>query len=698
MTDSWSRQIHRRNAAVDEQIGAVDERGILARQEQHRLGGLQRLAWPLDHVRHRSRGVELVLADRRAYLVRHDRVHPDFVRRKLRRHGARQIRNAALRGRIGDGAASAHEAGGRADIDDPPARALRYHLLGDVLAHEELALERNRQHPVPLFLGDVENVLVVGDRDVVDQNIDAAEAFHHRLDHRGDVAALGDVGGEQFGLAARPPDRAHDALAPRPVDVHDRNLGALGGEQLGDLLADIASGPSHDRNLIFELHRSDPSSSPRRHYIYQGNAATRAASRDCREHGRRNAQNMDFAMAAPLKTVEGSNIAALMHEIGQRAKGAARVLALAPTAQKDSALAAMAAAIRERQADILAANARDVADGLDVVRALADPVGAVTERWTRPNGMIIERVRVPIGVVGIIYESRPNVTADAAALCLKAGNAAILRGGSESYRSNQAIHTALLEGMHTASLPEAAISLVPTRDRSAVGMMLAGLDGAIDVIVPRGGKGLVARVQTEARVPVFAHLEGICHVYVDRAAKLDMARTILLNAKMRRTGVCGAAETLLVDHAVASTHLKPLVAMLLDAGCEVRGDEATRAVDHRVKPASEEDWSTEYLDAVISAKVVDGVDAAIEHIERFGSHHTDSIVTEDHAAAEKFLNEVDSAIVLHNASTQFADGGEFGFGAEIGIATGRFHARGPVGVEQLTSFKYRVHGSGQIRP
>src|SRR6516162_5780987 len=416
----------------------------------------------------------------------------------------------------------------------------------------------------------------------------------------------------------------------------------------------------------------------------------------------RNAQNMDFAMAAPLKTVEGSNIAALMHEIGPRAKSAARVLALAPTAQKDRALAAMAAAIRARRADILAANAKDLveakaagvtaafvdrlalderriaamADGLDVVRALADPVG----------------------VVGIIYESRPNVTADAAALCLKAGNAAILRGGSESHRSNQAIHAALLEGMHTASLPEAAISLVPTRDRSAVGMMLAGLDGAIDVIVPRGGKGLVARVQTEARVPVFAHLEGICHVYVDRTAKLDMARTILLNAKMRRTGVCGAAETLLVDRAVASTHLEPLVTMLLDAGCEVRGDEATRAVDRRVKPASEEDWSTEYLDAVISAKVVDGADAAIEHIERFGSHHTDSIVTEDHAAAEKFLNEVDSAIVLHNASTQFADGGEFGFGAEIGIATGRFHARGPVGVEQLTSFKYRVHGSGQIRP
>ena len=339
-----------------------------------------------------------------------------------------------------------------------------------------------------------------------------------------------------------------------------------------------------------------------------------------------------------------------------------------------------------------------MADGLDVVRALADPVGLVTERWTRPNGMTIERVRVPLGVVGIIYESRPNVTADAAALCLKAGNAAILRGGSDSHRSNRAIHAALVEGLRAASLPEAAIALVPTRERAAVGMMLAGLDGTVDVIVPRGGKSLVARVQAEARVPVFAHLEGICHVYVDRAAKLDMAKTILLNAKMRRTGVCGAAETLLIDRAAAPTHLKPLVTMLLDAGCEVRGDQETRAVDPRVKVASDEDWSTEYLDAVISAKVVDGVDDAIGHIERFGSHHTDTIVTEDAAAAEKFLNEVDSAIVLHNASTQFADGGEFGFGAEIGIATGRFHARGPVGAEQLTTFKYRVRGSGQIRP
>ena len=429
-------------------------------------------------------------------------------------------------------------------------------------------------------------------------------------------------------------------------------------------------------------------------------------------------------MTAPLKTVEGSNIATLMAEIGERARSVARVLALAPTAQKDRALAAMAAAIRARKAQILGANAEDMAEakvsgatsafldrlalderrvaamaeGLDVVRALADPVGTVTERWTRPNGMTIERVRVPIGVVGIIYESRPNVTADAASLCVKAGNAAILRGGSESYRSNQAIHAALVEGMRAASLPEAAIALVPSRDRSAVGMMLSGLDGAIDVIVPRGGKSLVARVQAEARVPVFAHLEGICHVYVDKAAKLDMAKTIVLNAKMRRTGVCGAAETLLVDRAAASTHLKPLVTMLLDAGCEVRGVETMRAIDQRVKPASEQDWSTEYLDAIISAKVVDGVDGAIRHIERFGSHHTDSIVTEDQATAEKFLNEIDSAIVLHNASTQFADGGEFGFGAEIGIATGRFHARGPVGVEQLTSFKYRVRGAGQIRP
>src|SRR6516225_932117 len=593
-----------------------------------------------------------------------------------------------------------------------------------MLAHKELALERHRQDPVPLLLADIENVLVVRDRDVVDQNVDTTEAVDHRVDQGGHVAALGDVGGEQFGFATACPNRPHDPLTPRPVQIDDRDLGALGGEQLGDLLANIAPGAGHYGYLILELHPFPIASAPLSFTFAGGTPQQWAASRDCREHDRRNAQNMDVAMTAPLKTVEGSNIATLMAEIGERARSVARVLALAPTAQKDRALAAMAAAIRARKAQILGANAEDMAEakvsgatsafldrlalderrvaamaeGLDVVRALADPVGTVTERWTRPNGMTIERVRVPIGVVGIIYESRPNVTADAAALCLKAGNAAILRGGSESYRSNQAIHAALIEGMRTASLPEAAISLAPTRDRSAVGMMLAGLDGAIDVIVPRGGKGLVARVQTEARVPVFAHLEGICHVYVDRTAKLDMAKAIVLNAKMRRTGVCGAAETLLVDAAAAPSHLRPLITMLLDAGCEVRGDEATRAIDGRVKPTSEADWSTEHLDAIISAKVVTGLDAAIAHIERYGSHHTDAIVTEDAAAAEKFLHEVDSAIVLHNASTQFADGGEFGFGAEIGIATGRFHARGPVGVDQLTSFKYRVRGSGQIRP
>ncbi len=430
-------------------------------------------------------------------------------------------------------------------------------------------------------------------------------------------------------------------------------------------------------------------------------------------------------MTAPLKTIEASgDIAEVMRAVGRGAKAAARTLALAPSARKDAALAAMAKALRAHGSDILAANAEDIAeakaagataafldrlrvdaagiaamaDGIEVVRGLADPVGTVTEAWTRPNGMRIERVRVPLGVIGVIYESRPNVTADAGALSLKAGNAVILRGGSDSFRSARAIHAALAEGLRQAGLPEATIQLVPTRDRAAVGLMLQGLDGAIDVIVPRGGKELVARVQAEARVPVFAHLEGVCHVYVDKAASLDMAKAIVLNAKMRRPGVCGAAETLLVDRAAAATHLKPLVTVLLDAGCEIRGDEATRAVDSRVKPASEEDWSTEYLDAIIAAKVVDGVDAAIAHVERYGSHHTDAIVTEDKKAAEKFLAEVDSAIVLHNASTQFADGGEFGFGAEIGIATGRFHARGPVGVEQLTSFKYRVRGSGQTRP
>jgi glutamate-5-semialdehyde dehydrogenase len=429
-------------------------------------------------------------------------------------------------------------------------------------------------------------------------------------------------------------------------------------------------------------------------------------------------------MNAPLKSIEGTGIAAAMADLGRRARGGARALALSPAAQRDKALGAMAQAIRDNEGAILAANAEDVAeakangttaafldrlsldakrvtgmaDGIAIVRDLADPVGAVMESWTRPNGMTIERVRVPLGVIGVIYESRPNVTADAAVLCLKAGNAVILRGGSESFRSARAIHAALVTGLRAASLPEDGIQLVPTRDRAAVGMMLEGLDGNINVIVPRGGKGLVARVQAEARVPVFAHLEGVVHVYVDKAADLDMAKSIVLNAKMRRTGVCGAAETLLVDRAAAQTHLKPLIAMLLDAGCEVRGDADVQKADSRAKPASEEDWPAEYLDSIIAAKVVDGVDAAIAHIERYGSHHTDAIVTSDEKAAQKFLTEVDSAIVLHNASTQFADGGEFGFGAEIGIATGRMHARGPVGVEQLTTFKYRIRGAGQIRP
>ncbi len=425
-----------------------------------------------------------------------------------------------------------------------------------------------------------------------------------------------------------------------------------------------------------------------------------------------------------LQTRTPVDIGPLMANIGRQARAAARQIALAGSAQKNDALAAMARALRARQSEVLAANAEDlneakaagrapafidrlaldgkrieaIACGVEAVRDLPDPVGAVTDRWTRPNGMAIERVRVPLGVVGVIYESRPNVTADAGALCLKAGNAVVLRGGSESFCSAQAIHEALVQGLREAALPPSAIQLVPTRDRAAVSLMLAGLDGAIDVIVPRGGRSLVERVQNDARVPVFAHLDGNCHVYVDRAADLDMAKRIVLNAKMRRTGICGAAETLLIDRAAAATHLRPLVAMLLDAGCEVRGDEAVRTVDARVKQASEQDWATEYLDAIIAAKLVDGVNGAIAHIETYGSHHTDAIVTADQRAADQFLAEVDSAIVLHNASTQFADGGEFGFGAEIGIATGRLHARGPVGVEQLCTFKYRVRGAGQTRP
>ncbi|HEY8063722.1 MAG TPA: glutamate-5-semialdehyde dehydrogenase [Methylosinus sp.] len=413
----------------------------------------------------------------------------------------------------------------------------------------------------------------------------------------------------------------------------------------------------------------------------------------------------------------------LMAALGRGTRRAARAVALASTETKNAALRAAAAELRRRAPALLAANALDVAEarsrgtvaafldrltldasrveamalGLEEIAELADPVGRLLASFERPNGLLIERVATPLGVIGVIYESRPNVTADAGGLCLKAGNAAILRGGSESLRSSRAIHGCLVAGLVAAGLPEAAISLVPVADRAAVGAMLAGLDGNVDVIVPRGGKSLVARVQHEARVPVFAHLEGIVHVFVHRQADLDMAKRILLNAKLRRTGICGAAETLLVDRACASTHLSPLVKMLLDAGCEVRGDDAAQAVDARVLPASEEDWRAEYLDAIIAARVVDGLEAAIAHIETYGSHHTDCIITQNEDAALRFMAEVDSAIVLHNASTQFADGGEFGFGAEIGIATGRMHARGPVGVEQLTSFKYRVHGAGQVR-
>ncbi|MGX1102678.1 MULTISPECIES: glutamate-5-semialdehyde dehydrogenase [Bradyrhizobium] len=430
-------------------------------------------------------------------------------------------------------------------------------------------------------------------------------------------------------------------------------------------------------------------------------------------------------MSAPLKAIDGNaDLTALMTDLAAKARAAARVLALAPPEQKDRALAAIERAIRANAPAILAANAEDVAearaggmtsafvdrltltqarvagmaDGVATVREIIDPVGAVTESWQRPNGMTIERVRVPLGVIGVIFESRPNVAADAGVLCLKSGNAVILRGGSDSFRSCRAIHDCLVQGLREAGLPEAAITLVPTRDRAAVGLMLTGLNGGIDVIVPRGGKSLVARVEAEARVPVFAHLEGVNHIYVDAGARLDMAKAVVLNAKMRRPGVCGAVETLLIDRNAAGTQLKPLVELLIDAGCEVRGDDVVQSADARVKPASDEDWDTEYEDAIISAKIVDGLDEAIAHIQNHGSHHTDAIVTEDAAAAQRFLNEVDSAIVLHNASTQFADGGEFGFGAEIGIATGKFHARGPVGAEQLTSFKYRVHGTGQTRP
>ncbi|WP_237479914.1 glutamate-5-semialdehyde dehydrogenase [Lichenibacterium dinghuense] len=415
-------------------------------------------------------------------------------------------------------------------------------------------------------------------------------------------------------------------------------------------------------------------------------------------------------------------VPALMRGIGRAARLAQRALANAAAGTVDRALVAAADAVRRSEAAILDANARDLAAARDlspasrdrlaldhgrvkaVARSLEDiaelpcPVGRVLASFDRPNGLTIERVSTPLGVVGVIYESRPNVTADAGALCLKSGNASVLRGGSESFHSTRALHACLVEGLEAAGLPAAAISLVPTTDRDAVGAMLAGLDGNLDVLVPRGGKALVARVQAEARVPVFAHLEGLVHVYVDAAADADKAEALLVNSKLRRTGVCGAAETLLVHEARAAELMPRLLKALLDRGCAVRGDEAARRADPRVTAATEEDWRTEYLDAVISARAVPSLDAAVDHIETYGSHHTDCIVTEDLQAAATFMAEVDSAIVMHNASTQFADGGEFGFGGEIGIATGRMHARGPVGLEQLCSFKYRVRGDGQTRP
>jgi glutamate-5-semialdehyde dehydrogenase len=432
--------------------------------------------------------------------------------------------------------------------------------------------------------------------------------------------------------------------------------------------------------------------------------------------------NQDTTAKSSVRTPQ--SVTEVMRAIGRGARAAALALGLASTDQKNRALRAAAASLHARRHKIIAANDRDMraaaakdqspalldrlkldekrvdamARGLDDIAELPDPIGTVLAEWTRPNGMRIQRVRVPLGVIGIIYESRPNVTADAGALCLKSSNAVILRGGTESVHSSAAIHSCLDEGLTVAGLPGSCIQLVPTTDRAAVGYMLADMVDDIDVIVPRGGKSLIARVQQEARVPVIGHLEGVCHVYVDRAADLGMAKDIVRNAKLRRTGVCGSAETLLVDRACAGTHLPALLRMLLDAGCEVRGDEPSACIDERVIPATEQDWYTEYLDAIIAVRVVDGVDAAIAHIHKYGSQHTDCIVTGDAEAAERFLARVDSAIVLHNASTQFADGGEFGMGAEIGISTDKFHARGPVGVEQLTSYKYLVRGSGQIRP
>jgi glutamate-5-semialdehyde dehydrogenase len=413
-----------------------------------------------------------------------------------------------------------------------------------------------------------------------------------------------------------------------------------------------------------------------------------------------------------------------MRTLGQRARSAASQLARATTAQKDAALQAAAAAIRQDRDAILAANAQDmdaararslskslldrlyldaarveaVARSIDEVRALPDPVGQVMAEWTRPNGLRIQRVRVPLGVIGIIYESRPNVTADAGALCLKAGNAVILRGGSESVHSSRAIHACLQRGLREADLPQDAIQMVPTTDREAVGYLLGQMQEFVDVIVPRGGKSLIERVMQDARVPVIGHLEGNCHTYVHRSADVEMAKRVSLNAKMRRTGICGATETLLIDRACLATHYPPIAAALRAAGCELRGDAEICALDPLARPATAEDWRTEYLDAILAVHVVSDVGEAIEHIARYGSGHTEAIIASDPASVERFFRELDSAILLHNASTQFADGGEFGMGAEIGIATGRIHARGPVGAEQLTSFKYLVRGTGQTRP
>jgi glutamate-5-semialdehyde dehydrogenase len=428
-------------------------------------------------------------------------------------------------------------------------------------------------------------------------------------------------------------------------------------------------------------------------------------------------------MNATTETVD-QEISDIMARIGRDARAAARELAKATQEQKNVALSAAAAAIRERKAEILAANARDMASaterqlsrpmldrlmlddgrveamavGIEQIARLDDPIGQVIAEWERPNGLVIQRVSVPLGVIGIIYESRPNVTADAGALCLKSGNGVILRGGSESFASSTAIHACLTAGLVEAGLPVESIQMVPTKSRDAVGLMLSGLDGCVDVVVPRGGKNLIARVQTDARVPVIGHLEGLCHVYVHASADVKRATDVVLNAKMRRTGICGAAETLLIDRAALATHFRPIVDALVDAGCELRGDAEACAADSRLLKATEEDWTTEYLDAILSIRVVDGIDAAIEHIARYGSGHTEAICAEDQAAAERFFHDLDSAILLHNASTQFADGGEFGMGAEIGIATGRIHARGPVGTEQLTSYKYLVRGTGQTRP